>query len=328
MPRLPDLEIDRNWPIPFYFQLAELLEQEITEGRLAPGERLPSEAELCSHFGLSRTTVRQALGRLEQEGLVRREKGRGSYVTDSHRRTWLLQSVEGFFEDETGRSGHAVSSQILNLAAAPLPRWALTALALPPRSEGVTLERLRSVDGRVAMYVVNYLPLDYADAVLSMADPNESLYGRLRKLNDVEVAGASRTLEAIPVGERLGSLLELPPSAPAIAVHSISWDRDGHIFDCYVAWLRTDRLTIDIEVGATLEPARASFRGHDVAVSGARTIRGDPGQQCAQGDPKATAGDPKRRPRWRIATADLGQPPTTASSNRHSRPVKTLKTAD
>jgi GntR family transcriptional regulator len=306
VPQLPETEIDRNSPVPFYFQLAEQLEQEITQGRWATRERLPSEAELCSHFALSRTTVRQALARLEQEGLISREKGRGAYVTESQRRTWLLQSVEGFFEGETGRSGHAVSSRILKLSATTLPVWAADALGLRPHSRGVTLERLRSVDKRVAMYVVNYLPMEYADAVLSMTDPNESLYGRLRRLTGVEVAGASRTLEAVPVGERMGSLLELNPSAPVAAVHSVSWDRDQRAFDCYAAWLRTDRLTIDMDVGTTPVPVRSPLR---VDTNGTNTADGDRlsgrgADYAPSGEADHTRGGDSRRLRWRLAASE------------------------
>ena len=251
--RLPDAVIDRTSPIPFHFQLSELLEQEISENRWQRGLRLPSEVELCTHFGVSRSTVRQALGRLEQEGLIGREKGRGSYVADSQRRSWLLQSAEGLFQDETERLGRSVTSRILRLERGPLPGWALDALMLPKGAEGVTLERVRAIDGNVALYVVNHLPSWLADAVLSLKDPNESLYRLLKESMRVEVAGAHRTLEAIRAGGRLGKLLELSPGAPVVAIHSVAWDRQHRPFDCYLAWLRTDRLTIEIGVGASPE---------------------------------------------------------------------------
>ena len=253
MARLPDALIDRSSPVPFHFQLSELLEQEISENRWPRGLRLPSEAELCSHFGVSRSTVRQALGRLEQEGLIGREKGRGSYVADTQRRSWLLQSAEGLFQDETERLGRSVTSRILRLERCTLPGWALDALTLPKGAEGVTLERVRAIDGNVALYVVNYLPAWLAEAVLSLKDPNESLYRRLKESMRIEVAGAHRTLEATRAGGSLGKLLELTPGAPVVAIHSVAWDRQHRPFDCYRAWLRTDRLTIEIGVGASPE---------------------------------------------------------------------------
>ena len=77
MTELPDLDIDRTSPVPFYFQLAEALEQEIVERPLGTGRRVPSEPELGDRFRLSRTTIRQALGRLEQRGLINRVRARG-----------------------------------------------------------------------------------------------------------------------------------------------------------------------------------------------------------------------------------------------------------
>jgi hypothetical protein len=69
----------------------------------------------------------------------------------------------------------------------------------------------------------------------------------------IEVAGAHRTLEATRAGGSLGKLLELTPGAPVVAIHSVAWDRQHRPFDCYRAWLRTDRLTIEIGVGASPE---------------------------------------------------------------------------
>lgn len=260
-------EIDRTSPIPYYFQLSELLEQEITHGRWKPDQRLPSEADLCQMFQLSRTTVRQALARIEQEGLIRRDKGRGSFVTDSRRRSWLLQSTGGLFEDETSRLGRSVTSSVLRRVRGPLPRWASDALGLPAGSEGLLLERLRQVDGKVALYVENYLPAYFDQALSSMTSPSGSLYQHLRATMGVVITGARRSLEAVPAGERLGALLQVPPSAPVVAIHSVAWGPDGLAVDCYRAWVRTDRLTIEIEVGS------ASGLEGDVAEAGGRPGR-------------------------------------------------------
>ena len=104
MARLPQPRIDRGSPLPFYFQLAEALEGEIRNGRLKSGARLPSEPALCERYGISRTTVRQALARLEQRGLIARRKGQGTFVESGPPGLWLLQSSEGFFQAEVDRA--------------------------------------------------------------------------------------------------------------------------------------------------------------------------------------------------------------------------------
>jgi len=247
--KLPDATIDRASPVPFYFQLAQLLEEEIVGGRWEPGTRVPSEAELGSFYGLSRTTIRQALARLEQEGLVSREKGRGTFVSSSRLRSWLIQSTEGFFHGEVVRAGLAVTSQMLNLKRVALPLWACDALQVPSGAEGVVVERVRSVDGLVALYVINYLPDIAAEAVLGL-DPDESLYQRLAEHGGISVVGGNRSIEAVIAGARLAELLEVDAGAALALIESVSCDLTGRPVDCYRAWLRTDRMRIDIQVTA------------------------------------------------------------------------------
>lgn len=262
MTDLPQASIDRTSPIPFYFQLAEALEAEIRSGRWEPGTRLPSEPELCEHYGLSRTTVRQALARLEQRGLIERLKGQGTFVRRGQPGLWLLQSSEGFFQDEVDRLGRTVTSQVLRAERGPLPAWACHALELPPRSEGATLERLRSVDGLVALYVVNHLPARAADAALAISNPHESLYRRLRERAGLVPCGGRRTVEAVAAEKWLAPLLELSPGAPVAYIESVAWDADLVPFDCYRAWLRTDRTRIDIQVTGTAAATQPLAVGH------------------------------------------------------------------
>jgi GntR family transcriptional regulator len=253
---LPANSIERESPIPFYFQLSELLEQEILTGRWEPGFRLPSELDICEHFGLSRTTIRQAFGRLEQEGLVSRRKGQGTFVAESRPRSWLLQSSGGFFQEEVEREGRLVTSVVLrSVTRGVLPPWATAALGLGG-AEGATLERVRSVDGLVAMYNVNHLPPGIAELVLPLDDPNESLYQRLKERAGLEAAGGRRVLEAVRAEERLARLLEVSLGAPLVFIESVSWDRNLRPFDCYQTWLRTDRMKIDIQVASS--PAATS----------------------------------------------------------------------
>jgi len=73
--------IDKKSPIPVYYQLKNYIKEEIKNNNLKPGDLLPSEREYCEKFNISRMTVRQALKELELEGLIRRERGKGSFIT-------------------------------------------------------------------------------------------------------------------------------------------------------------------------------------------------------------------------------------------------------
>jgi GntR family transcriptional regulator len=240
--------IDRASPVPYYFQLRRLLEEQIRTGRWKTGEQLPSEPALSDHFKLARTTVRQALNALEQDGLIRKEKGRGAFVARSQPGSWMLQSPEGFFEDEAGREGMSVESTVLRMLTEPLPEWASKLLALPAGASGITLERLRRVEGRVAMYVVNHLPWHLSTIVQAVVDdPTSSLYVKLREEAGLLASGSSRVLEAVPAKGELTRLLEVPRGYPLVNIESVTWDAEHQPFDCYRAWLRTDRTRIVVD---------------------------------------------------------------------------------
>ena len=78
------LSMDSN--IPLYSQLVGIIKQSISSGELGVGDLLPSEAELCRAMNISRNTVRQAIGELEEEGLVVRKRGKGTFVADTNAR--------------------------------------------------------------------------------------------------------------------------------------------------------------------------------------------------------------------------------------------------
>jgi GntR family transcriptional regulator len=244
---LPEPRIHRASPVPLYFQLVRALREEIVSGRWAPGDRLASEPDLGAHFSVSRTVVRQALARLEDEGLLLREKGRGTFVADGRDRSWLLQSSEGFFQDEAERHGLPVTSAVLRNEVVPLPNWAAVALGLPLDSEGPTIARLRSIQGDVALYTENFLLPELAEIVLAL-EPNASLYEALELEAGLVIHGGRRVVEAVKADEELGRLLEVAPDAPLAFIESVSWDDELRPFDCYQAWLRTDRTRIEVQV--------------------------------------------------------------------------------
>jgi GntR family transcriptional regulator len=244
---LPPVAIDRRSPIPFYFQLTELLTREIETGRWAAGERLPSEPAICEQFGVSRTTVRQALAALESEGLVRREKGRGTFVAEQRPGGWLLQSAHGFYE-EAERAGHTVRSRVLRRASEPLPGWASDVLRLPPGSVGVTVERQRWMDDRLVMYVVSHFPPQLAETLLGADLETTSLYRVLEERKGVTVAGGRRVVEAARADRRLAKLLDVQSGSPLLCVEAVSWNERLEPFECYRAWHRADRTKIEVHV--------------------------------------------------------------------------------
>lgn len=258
MPDLPRASVDRGSPVPYYFQVKEFLAEEISSGRWPVGEKLPSEPVLCSHFDVSRATIRQAVGQLENEGLVRPVRGRGTFVARP-RSSWLIQSTASFHEEAT-RRGHDVRSQVLRCEVAQLPAWATRTLDLPEGSTGVTVERVRSLDDQIVMYVQNYLPVEYAEAVLGADLERSSLYEVLQKgADEFVISGGRRVMDAEAADEWLADLLRIDPGTPVLFVESVSWDADQRPFECYQAWHITNRARVEVHVVAEQAAERAGI---------------------------------------------------------------------
>jgi GntR family transcriptional regulator len=264
---LPQSRIDRSSPVPFYFQLKKTLAEEILSGRWSTGDRLPSEPAICSHFQVSRTTVRQAFAELEAEGAISREKGRGTFVARPASGAWHLQSSHGFFE-EAARVGLTVTSRVLRRQVEPLPRWACDALGLAEGSEGVSVERLRWVGDRLVMYVITHLPVELAETVLAADLEMGSLYRTLEEVKGLVVHGGRRVVEAVQAQDDLAPLLEVEPSASLLFVESVSWGPDLRPLECYRAWHRADRTKIEVHVVSQAAASKAGFDARSLRMIG------------------------------------------------------------
>jgi GntR family transcriptional regulator len=240
--------IDRSSSVPFHLQLRKLLGHQIETGQWPQGDWLPSEPFLSEYYSVSRATVRQALHALEQQGLIRKEKGRGTFVNRTSSGSRLLQWAGGLFDDELSRRGVTVESTVLRACTERLPDWTADALQLDRGADGVTLERLRRVDGELALYVVNHLPDEYETILPEIQKKSTaSLYWILREKCGVEVAGSRRVLEAVAASPSLCRQLVVPRRFPLVYIQSVTRDAATKPIDCYRAWLRTDRLRIGVE---------------------------------------------------------------------------------
>ncbi|GAA1717359.1 GntR family transcriptional regulator [Nonomuraea sp. LP-02] len=256
--------IDRVSVEPYYLQLADRIRKQISDGHLAMGDRLPSEGELATTWNLSRATVREALRLLEEQGWVIRIPRRGAFASMPPQRGWLLQGREGFFEDEVEGRQRQVTTQVLRAEQAPLPQSALEALHLPPGSHGYVLERVRELDGKVALFSINYLPPQIGTLVSRGEVPTGtgSLNGILRRAG-YAVASASRTVEAVAAEGEIARLLHVPEGTPLLKIKSTSWDANLVAFDHYEVWVRSDVVHVEIQVGAPT-PSSTSARHPEI----------------------------------------------------------------
>jgi GntR family transcriptional regulator len=249
---LPRAAIRKNGVVPYYAQLAELFREAILGGSWEPGRPLPSEHVIGEFFGLSRTAVRQALAELAADGLVRKEKGRGSFVRGPRRSEFVVQELRGFF-DEMSEQGKAVSTEVLLLEATPAPAEEAALLGVPTGSRALQLDRLRRVDDEPICLARTLLPLPRFAGLAEQDLTSRSLYEVLRSDFGVEPRTGWRTVEATAAVRSTASALGVRTGSPLLLLTSLNVDATGQPFEHFTAWYRADRTSFRIEVGPTRE---------------------------------------------------------------------------
>jgi GntR family transcriptional regulator len=148
-------QLDRQSAIPLYHQLAEVIKQQIRSGDYGEGDALPSEPEFIDEYGVSRTTVRLALDEIEKLGLIRREQGRGTFVTAPIVRSPnpLLSS----FTQDVERLGLTPGAKLLDASEEKLPLRIAQELGLEEGQSVLRVVRLRTADDQPIAIVKAWL---------------------------------------------------------------------------------------------------------------------------------------------------------------------------
>lgn len=245
---LPRTAIRRTAAVPYYAQLADLFRTAIVDGTWGPGWHLPSEADIGAFFGISRTAVRQALGELASEGLVRKEKGRGTFVRGPRRTALVVQEMRGFLEEMTEK-GRRVDTEVLALEQVVAPAEDAALLGVPTGGRVVRLDRLRRVDDEPACVVRTLLPASRFGGIVGLDLEASSLYEVLREVYGVEPRGGSRLVEAVSADRLTGRLLQVRTGTPVLRLSSVNFDQGGEPFESFIAWYRADRTGLWFDVG-------------------------------------------------------------------------------
>lgn len=247
VPRSLSTAVDRKSPIPYYAQVKEALREHIDQGDWEPGDQLPGEPALCQIFGVSRTVIRQALKEMEYEGLIVREKGKGTFLAEPKIVEGLVQKLTGFYQDMVER-GHSPVTQVLKQEVAPAGPKVAAYLDLEPGTQVIQIDRLRFVQEEAIVLVTTYLPYALCPEILHEDLSRQSLYELLEKKYRLVIARGHRTLEAVPANEREAYLLQIPEGAPLVMLDSISYLDDGTPIEYYHALHRGDRSRFEVEL--------------------------------------------------------------------------------
>jgi GntR family transcriptional regulator len=222
-----DITLERNSPVPLYYQLAQSIEHAINTGALGPGDRLENELSLTSRLGLSRPTARQAIQELVRKGLLVRKRGVGTQVVRSQfRRSETLSSLN----EDIAKAGKIPTTRLLEFSVGPLAqdiRDAMDAQAVSDM-EFIKVRRLRLADEVPLAILTNYLPARFE---ITAADlESRSLYACLQALG-VNLKIAHQQISARLMTDEEAELLDEETPAACLTVDRLAYDDVGQLVE-------------------------------------------------------------------------------------------------
>jgi len=229
-------------------QLARVLADGIRNQGLCVGDPVPGEHALCRDFAVSRTVVRQALGQLEQRGIVQRHKGKGTFVGDGKTGETFVHSLRGLFEEVRSRGGR-VHSDVLRLGWEKADPVIASVLDCRAQSKVVAIERLRYVNNEPWCWTTTWLRADLGGVVLGVDLADQSLYALLAKAG-VELVGGRRSVEAAIAAPELADRLGIATNPAVMILKSMTFDAAERPVEYYVAHHRGDRSRFEFDLAA------------------------------------------------------------------------------
>ncbi len=222
-----DITLERNSPVPLYYQLAQSIEHAINTGALAPGDRLENELSLTSRLGLSRPTARQAIQELVKKGLLVRKRGVGTQVVRSQfRRDERLSSLN----EDLEKAGKTPTTRVLDYSIGELDpeiRDAIDAAAVTD-SQFLKIRRLRLADDVPLAILTNYLPTRFRISRDELE--TRGLYACLRSLG-VNLKIAHQQISARLMTDQEAELLDEETPAACLTVDRLAYDDIGQFVE-------------------------------------------------------------------------------------------------
>lgn len=239
---------------PKYEELREALISTIRH-ELTPHAPLPSERELMRAYGMSRDTVRTAIGGLIDEGLAYRIQGSGTYVAETIKVSKSLR-LSSFSEDMRDR-GLRPSTKVLEAVEVPADARIARDLGISPGEAVILIHRVRLADGQPMALERTYLPSSRVPGLLEH-DIAGSLYDVLESVYSIRLQRALQQIRGTVLRVDEAALLEVPAHSPALHVSRLSVDRWGAPVESSETIYRADRYTFTMTI--TRDPTRRGER--------------------------------------------------------------------
>lgn len=242
--------VNKDSPVPLYYQIYRNIKKKITDGELKSGEILPSEYEYCDIFNVSRLTIRKALEELYREGLIVRSRGRGTFVSENKREE-ILTKLKGFTEELKSR-GQRPSSKTLEKSLVEPPIEVIDKFGITEDTPVLFLKRLRLADDIPMAIESGYYNISLDPRILKIMNldmENHSLYSFFKNDLELKMRYADETIEITHASEEDKKYLQISGSGESILRKRYSYLSDDRCLEYVISIYRGDKYKLKVRLG-------------------------------------------------------------------------------
>jgi GntR family transcriptional regulator len=233
--------IDKDSPVPLYYQIEEWLRGQIANGQLKPGDMLAPEIALSEQLGVSRLTLRQALTNLSNDGLLIRKRAKGTFVAPQRSNITFKRDHLMGVTDEVSSEGLSVSSQVLEQVIIPATGILSSELQLTNRDLVIRIQRLRSISNEPIVIETSCHPYQLFPELLHMDLTDQSIYAILQEKYDSRPHEAQDSFVASVASQEEAQLLEIDQGAPVMRFQRTGFNKQGLPMEFTRSVYRADR---------------------------------------------------------------------------------------
>lgn len=231
--------------VPMWKVIFRTLSDEISGGRYAPGDKLPTEAALSARFGVNRHTVRRAISELSDAGVTHSRRGAGVFVT--HAPTVYPIGKRVRYHQNLLAAGQAPGKQILSLETRLADAQELEALMLAPGSYVQVFEAVSTADGTPISWFTSVFPAHRFPDILNDIARNPSVTYGFQQAGIADYTRAWTQLTAIRADAIRAGHLRLPEGAPILRSRGVNVDPEGVPIEFGTTCFAGDRVTLSVD---------------------------------------------------------------------------------
>ncbi|KQL52598.1 GntR family transcriptional regulator [Heyndrickxia shackletonii] len=220
--------IDKGSPVPIYYQIQQVIKEQIKKGEWSVGDAIPSERILSEQFEVSRMTIRQAVQGLVDEGVLTRKRGSGTFVSNEK----VEQPLRGVtsFTKLMEQRGMIPSSKIISFLKRKPSDVEAEHLEMDQAVEVLQIERIRLGNNTPIAIETTIIPWPFAEGI-TVEDMEHSLYEFIEEKKGLDLGEGRQSIEAISADKQTANQLDLPTGSPILLIERVTTLKNGTPFE-------------------------------------------------------------------------------------------------